>query len=160
MKQLAVNIVVLTMVLAITTLTQGCLSAWSYKCSADEIKRERIFASGNQRAMSLLTAGASEDTAIRAVALDNGGAGIGLDVSNMQALGKHPFRQIGAAILDAGMLYGGYVGVKSLNDSSSNDNDKNAGRDNNDININGSGNNVNVGDQTSNETGGGSGSEQ
>ncbi|MFH0907183.1 MAG: hypothetical protein V1929_00270 [bacterium] len=48
-----------------------------------------------------------EVRAIKATQLD-GGAGIGIDISAVQALTEHPFLQLGAAVVDAGLIYGGY----------------------------------------------------
>jgi len=59
--------------------------------------------------------------AIRAVQVDNG-AGIGVDVSNLAALTEHPWRQLGAAIVDAGLIYGAYMGADALAEAG-NDND-------------------------------------
>lgn len=49
-----------------------------------------------------------EVRAIRATQLAGGGAGIGIDISMIEALTVHPFLQLGAAALDAGVIYGGY----------------------------------------------------
>ena len=45
----------------------GCTSIWSMQCSKDEILRDRVLESGNQRGVRILQAGGSEDTAIRAM---------------------------------------------------------------------------------------------
>ena len=145
MKQ--VLIAVMTVVMAFT-LT-GCTSLWSLQCSKDEILRNRILASGDQDAIKALRSGVREDVCIRAVTLD-GGAGVGVDVSNLDALTEHPWRQLGAAILDAGMTAGAVVGGKALVDSINNSDESNntAGRDIVTVNINGKDNDVDVGDRT------------
>ena len=136
--------------LATMIMWSVCTSIWSYEASKSEIQKERVYASGDKNAIRMIQNGADGDVAIRAVAMDNGGAGIGIDISNWRALSKHPVRQVGAAVLDAGMAYGAYLGVQSLTDSShdNGNSSQSAGRDNNDVTVNGDGNNVHVGDTT------------
>ena len=143
----AMRMLVTIGMLAVAALSSGCMSLWSYEASKNEIKRERVYASGNKKAIGMIEMGGDEDAAIRAIAVD-GGAGIAVDVSNWRALSKHPVRQIVAAILDAGMLYGAYRGVEALNNEDDDDRTSNtAGRDNNTVTINGKGNEVNIGSQ-------------
>jgi len=130
----------------------GCTSLWSLQCSKDEIMRDRVYASGNRVGIRALQNGASEESAIKAVALDNG-AGIGVDVSNWSALSQHPVRQLGAAILDAGMTYGAYLGGKALIDSNNSEpTSQTAGRDIIQVVVDGRNNTVNVGDKTDTTT--------
>jgi uncharacterized protein YceK len=135
----------------LAVLCSGCMSIWSLQCSKDEILRERILASGNRTGIRMVQAGVSEDAAIRAVALE-GGAGIGVDVANLDALSQHPIRQFGAALLDAGTAFGAYLGGRALVNSGNGNNTPNqtAGRDINVITITGKGNNV--GDKTTTAT--------
>ena len=61
------------------------------------------------------------DRAIKAIDLGDGGVGVGIDVTNMEALKERWALQLGAALGDAGMIYGGYLLLdeleKELNDS-------------------------------------------
>jgi len=145
MKRILLASMSVLMMFALT----GCTSLWSLQCSKDEILRNRIMASGDQGAIKALRSGVREDVCIRAVEID-GGAGIGVDVSNLDALTEHPWRQLGAAVLDAGMAAGAYIGGKALIDSANNSDASNqtAGRDVVTVNINGKDNDVDVGDRT------------
>lgn len=139
------------------SMSSGCLSYWSYKSAEDEIRRERVYASGDQNAIKNIRMGVSGENAIRAMRIGDDGVGIGIDVSNWQALTKHPVRQIGAAIVDAAMMYGAYEGVKSLSDSGNDDDKSNySAGDNSTINVN-SGNGGNGGDGGSGGSGGNGG---
>jgi len=151
MKKLG-YIVPVILVLAAMLLQAGCASYMSYESSKAEIIRNRVYASGSQKGIQMLNRGYDEETAIRAIALENGGVGIGVDVGSWQVLSQHPWRQFGAALLDAAMVYGGYRGVEALNDSGSGGDSNTAGRDNNTINVNGNGNDVHVGDETTTST--------
>ena len=148
MKLTKIALFVMALMAMVCTSGCGTLSYMSLQSSKDEIRRERAYATGDQKLIRAVNMTSDAETAIRAVALDDGGVGIGIDVSNLSALKRHPLRQIGAAVVDAGSLWGTYLGVKSLNDSGSHEPDQTAGRDNNSTVINGSGNVVNNGDQT------------
>lgn len=78
------KILIVLAVLVIAAVSSGCASVASYKASADEI------------------------SAIKAAELSGGGAGVGIDVTSLNALTLHPVRQLGAAVLDAGVIYGTY----------------------------------------------------
>jgi hypothetical protein len=67
----------------------------------------------------------------------DGGAGIGIDISNLDALTEQPLLQIGAALLDALLIYGTYEGVRSLDSD-----DGGNGKAGNDVEITGDGNDV------------------
>jgi hypothetical protein len=56
----------------------------------------------------------NDEKAIKAIDR-NGVAGIGIDISNLRALKEQPLTQLGAAIIDAGMGYGLYRAIESLN---------------------------------------------
>lgn len=129
MKQLVKIIVMLSVLVSLT----GCASYLSYEASKNEIKKNRIYASGDEKA-------------IKAFAVD-GGAGVAINVNALDALTEHPIRQLGAAILDAGLVYGAKVLVDKYEEDNSNKDKtvviQNSG-DNNNIN-------VNTGDANSNE---------
>lgn len=149
MKNMKINI----LLIMLTMPLGGCASYLSMKYSEEEVQRSRIYASGDQKAIKALSFGVPAESAIRAVKLDGDGVGIGLDVSNLQALTLHPFRQMGAAILDAGMLYGTYMGVSSMNSGNSGDSTQSSGRDTTTVNVNGDGNTVSTGDKPTVMTG-------
>ena len=130
----------------------GC-SAISYNASKEELLKSRAYASGNKSVIRQIQAGVPAETAIRAVALNDGGVGIGVDLSALSIIAQHPLRQLGAAVLDAGALYGAYSGVQSLNDSSSDNSTATAGRDQNTVSIEGDGNSVNIGNTSTTTTG-------
>ena len=109
--------------LIIMMFTSGCASYMVYKNSEQKVAARKAFARGDQ-------------VAIKAIQLGNDGVGIGIDVSNWEALKEQPLLQLGAAILDAGLVYGGYKGVESLNE-----NDKEKGVN---ITINGDKNNTTI----------------
>lgn len=125
------SIVTLSTIILISLMSSGCMSYMVMENSKKEIKRSR--------------------SAIQAQDLGNGAVGIGFDVGNLEALKEHPWKQLGAAIVDAGLLYGGYVAVKELDDDSGSSSDKS---DNNII-VNGNGNVTTI-VQGNNNTGNGS----
>lgn len=124
------RIVGLVFSVLILTMMSGCLSSMVYNDSKKKIYTRKAILSNNQRA-------------IRAVQLGDGGVGIGIDVSNLEALSEQPWLQLGAAAGDAALIWGTYQGVKSITDNSSHNGDTTSGRDN--VNVNGDGNTVNVG---------------
>jgi len=128
---------VIVLIIAMT-LFSGCASYLSYQSSQEEIARERVIASGNKDAMDAVKMGVPANQALKAVPIP-GGAGIAIDVTNLDALKKHPWRQLGAALLDLGLMYGTYEGVRYLNDESKDDDD-----DKSSIRVTGDGNEVNV----------------
>ena len=141
-------------VVPLLMLSTGCASYLSAAYSADELATNRIMASGNKDAIRALNTGVAPRSAIKAVALDNG-AGIGVDLFSLDTLEIHPWRQLGAALVDAGTLYGSYMGVKSI---SGNNNKQETtainGNGNANVNVTSSGSGttsvtVNTGDQSS-----------
>ena len=120
----------------------GC-SMLSYQDSKREIQMERAY--------KTLTSG--DEAAIKAVKLD-GGAGIGIDITKMEALTKHPVRQLGAAVLDAGLLYGAYLGIEEINSSSSSSDAKSVdvSGDNNTVIFNSGDNNTQTHDESESST--------
>lgn len=85
----------------------------------------------------------NDQAAIKAVQLGDNGVGVGIDVTNLEALKENPLLQLGAALGDAAMIYAGYKGVESLNNDGDDDKgDTTVGRDQ--VTINGNDNHVNV----------------
>ena len=115
----------------------GCVSSLVYDSSKKKVMTRKAILSNNA-------------TAIRAVQLSNGGVGIGIDVSNLEALTEQPLLQAGAAVADAALMWGAYEGVKSITDNSSHSSTTTSGRDN--VNVNGNGNTVNVGNSKTDTT--------
>jgi hypothetical protein len=104
----------------------------------------------SQQKVALRKANAKGDEkAIRALQIGEG-AGVGIDVSNWEALSEQPLLQLGAALLDAAMIYGGYKGVESLNND--NDNDKKGDVNTTTIETRGDNNNTTVVVGTGNTT--------
>ena len=113
----------IVIICTIAIMFSGCASYMVYKNSEQKVAARKAFARGDQ-------------AAIKAIQLGNNGVGIGIDVSNWETLKEQPLLQLGAAILDAGMIYGGYKGVESLNEDSSDHGTT--------ININGDKNNTTI----------------
>lgn len=55
-------------------------------------------------------------SAIQARQLSDGGVGVGVDISNIQALRYRPGRQVTAAVVDAASMYGAYELFNYLSD--------------------------------------------
>jgi len=89
------------LLIAIAFLTSGCISAAVRKDSQKKIAYRRAMASG-------------DEAAIKAVKLGDNGAGIGIDISNLDALTEQPFTQFLAALADAGIIYGLYEGIVAI----------------------------------------------
>ena len=98
--------VVCVSLIAISACSSGCASYMVYNKSQEKVAMRKAMAKGDKKA-------------IRAVQIGDG-VGVGIDVSNWEALSEQPLLQFGAAILDAAMIYGGYKGIDSIN----NGNDK------------------------------------
>jgi hypothetical protein len=92
------------MVVALSFQT-GCLSYMSYKASEKELVGKRIHNIEDAE---------TREAAIKA--FQSGDIkGIGIDISNLEALGTHPFRQTGAAIGDLLLIWGLAEGADSIN---------------------------------------------
>ncbi len=143
------NIMYGILVMGVLFWCSGCASYLSYQASENEIYKERIYASGNTEAIKMVSSGMSPKRAIYAID-DPGTFGLAIDLTSVDVLGYHPWRQLGAAILDACLAYGGYLLVDELgsdgdssnpttnNDSNSRDTTVNVNNaDNTTINING-----------------------
>jgi len=134
----------LLMIIGSSLLFSGCVTSYmSYNSSKKEIQSERIVASGNEDAIRNLQMGVNTDKIISAIQMDRG---IGLKVSIKpgwtEVLSRHGWRQLGAAVVDAGLLYGAYELVDN-----SHDNDNRVSNDNStNVTITGDDNVVNVGD--------------
>jgi len=91
--------------LAVAIFGSGCCSYAVLKDSQKKIAYRRAVAEGN-------------DVAIKAIPMGDG-VGLGIDISNIDALTEQPFMQLGAAILDLLIVYGGYEALN--NDGGSKD---------------------------------------
>jgi len=158
------RIVTACALVAILLLNSGCASYLSYRSSFKEIQRERVYASGDEHAIRMLQRGYSCDDAIRAVKIgEEDGVGVAVDVSVTEALAQHPWRQVGAALLDLATMYGAYEGARALQKSSNKDDDgdditvNTTGDGNSTTVVNGDGNSDNG---SGNNTSSGSGNNQ
>ena len=122
------KVIVMEILIASMIMLSGCCSIGSYNASERELS----------------------NPAIRAFQIESG-AGIGLDLGALDILGQHPWRQTGAALLDAITLYAVYEGIESLNeDNDSNSTSNSTSGDTLDITINGDGDNdIHIGDDNS-----------
>ena len=102
MKKIIMSILLVGLVLT----SSGCASYLSYKSSQRELMGKRVAASGN-------------DAAIKAYA-NGDSVGIGVNVLAIESIKEHPWRQLGAAVLDVGLLYAANEGIKSVNDNKNN----------------------------------------
>lgn len=111
----------------------GCLSYVSATSGKNELIGQRVYASGDQEA-------------IKAYNLGGGGVGLGFDVLATDVIKAHPFRTLGAALLDGGMIYGAYRGVEALSYSKEDNNGRELT-----VTTDGEGNiiNINTGDTAS-----------
>jgi hypothetical protein len=66
------------------------------------------------------------------VPLGADGVGIGIDLSSWDVLAQNPWRQLGAALLDAGTVWAAGAGVNKLSDSGGN---SDSGRNNVRVNV-------------------------
>jgi len=119
-------IIVSIVCIAFTNL--GCASLLVADYSKNEIKQQRC---------------------IKAVALDNGGAGVGVDLLSLDTLSQHPIAQLGAAVADALSIYAAYTITK--NSTQTHTVGVTSGRDT--IVIDGNGNKVSVGNSKTTTTG-------
>lgn len=103
--------IVCVSLMAISACSTGCASYMVYNKSHEKVAMRKAMAKGDEKA-------------IRAVQIGEG-VGVGIDVSNWEALSEQPLLQFGAAVLDAAMIYGGYKGVESLNDDDDDKKDSN-----------------------------------
>jgi hypothetical protein len=93
-------------------IMQGCVSQRVLEGSERRVAMRKAQITNNQPAIKALKLG--EDT-----------VGLGIDVTNLEALKERPFLQIGAALADALIAWGTYEGIKALEEEL-NDDDKKA----------------------------------
>jgi len=124
-KTLIVTLILISMSVSMT----GCVSYLVLENSKKKIAYNRAILR-------------KDDVAIKAFQVGENGIGLGIDVSNLAGLTKQPFLQLGAALLDVGLIYGGYEAAKSFDS-----NDDNSGRN---ITITGDENTVTVGGDENN----------
>jgi hypothetical protein len=99
--------IVCVSLIAISACSSGCASYMVYNKSQEKVAMRKAMAKGDEKA-------------IRAVQVGDG-IGVGIDVSNWEALSEQPLLQLGAALLDAAMIYGGYKGIDSINNGNDKD---------------------------------------
>jgi len=102
MKSVVKSLMIITLVGFMAISVTGCMSGAVLKESRERVAVRQLEARG-------------DDAAIRAWRAGDA-VGIGIDVSNLEALKEQPWRQAGAALLDAAMAYGAYEGIKALDD--------------------------------------------
>ena len=100
------KLIVVTVMLAVLSLQTGCFSYMAMEHGKKQVALRRAVIK-------------NDPVAIKAVQLGDNGVGVGIDITNWEALTENPLLQLGAAVLDAGLVYAGYAGVKSFNDSGS-----------------------------------------
>jgi len=94
------KIMIMSVIASLMLFSNGCASYLSYQASHREITGYRVSTMG-------------DELAIRAFAMGDT-VGIGINVLAYEALSEHPFRQLGAAILDVGAVWALSEGVKEL----------------------------------------------
>ena len=145
MKRLITFIALMVIVINST----GCASYMSYSASQKEIYRSRVYASGDADAVKAMNMGTEPRMAIQAIK-EPGVFGLAINLSALDTIGQHPWRQLGAAAVDAATIYGGYLVYDKYiggDDNSNGGGGNTSGGDN--IVINGDGNIVKTGDTSS-----------
>lgn len=99
--------IVCVSLIAISACSTGCASYMVYNKSQEKVAMRKAMAKGDERAIKAVQVG--------------DGIGVGIDVSNWEALSEQPLLQFGAALLDAAMIYGGYKGIDSINNGNDKD---------------------------------------
>jgi len=99
MKRVIFGFVLASMVF----MSSGCASYSVYKGSEKQIMAQKVYASGDEKAIKAFAMG---DT-----------VGIGIDVLATESLTHRPWMQLGAAVLDAGILWAASEGVDQLEKS-------------------------------------------
>lgn len=113
---------------AVMLFANGCVSHMVMEGSRKQIAMQRAVISG-------------DDAAIKAIRLGDNGAGIGIDISNLDAILERPLLQIGAALTDAALIYAAREIVDAIEEGLEDDSGKEDIVKNN-IQINGDGNDV------------------
>ena len=106
------RLIALTVLLSYVALAGGCCSYMVMEGSKKRVALRKATIAGDQ-------------VAIKAIRLGSDGVGIGIDVTNLEALKERPLLQIGAAILDAGIVYGMYEGLAAIDDDNKDEDDGN-----------------------------------
>jgi len=98
--------------------------------------------------VSLIVSGCFTPIAIKGIREEHKARG-GQEMSILQAIKAEPLEVGGCILLDGLLIYGGYEGLRYLNDQNSNSGSVNStsGRDTIDINVNGDGNDIHIGDE-------------
>jgi len=131
MNRILITIITAALIMMYGT---GCASYLVMEGSKKRVAYKRTVARGDQAAIKAFNTG-------------EGTFGIGLDVSNLDALKEQPLLQLGAAIFDALCIYGGYEGIQKLTEDDKTTNDKG-----NTVTVNGNGNEVNIIDGNGNDS--------
>ena len=119
----------------ILLVNTGCVTSYlSARASQREIATKRIMASQDKNAVDALKMGVEPEVAIKAIRMENG-AGISIDLFSLDTLTENPVRQIGAAVLDAALIYGGYRLVQNMTQSG-NDNKNEVNTSTTTVNVN------------------------
>jgi len=95
-----IKLMIMSVLTSLMLFSNGCASYLSYQASHREIVGNRVASMG-------------DESAIRAFAMGDT-VGIGINVLAYEAITEHPFRQLGAAILDAGAVWAISEGIKEL----------------------------------------------
>ena len=132
MNRILITIITAALIMMYGT---GCASYLVMEGSKKRIDYKRTVARGDQAAIKAFNTG-------------EGTFGIGLDVSNLDALKEQPLLQLGAAIFDALCIYGSYEGIQKLTE----DDKAAADDDGNSVIIDGDKNEVNIIDGNENDS--------
>lgn len=132
MNRTLITIITAALIMMYST---GCASYLVMEGSKKKVAYKRTVARGDQAAIKAFNTG-------------EGTFGIGLDVSNLDALKEQPLLQLGAAFLDAFLIYGSYECVQKLTEDDKTTNDNNG----NSIIVTGNDNEINVIDGNENDS--------
>ena len=98
-----VNIsMMMVLLISISLLATSCCSYMSVASSKEELVKQKVYKSG-------------DDMAIKAMNV-NGSMALGIDIGNWEAIKKHPFRQLGCAIIDLATVYAAERGINKLSE--------------------------------------------
>lgn len=101
------NYIKITILCTILVCLNGCASYMVYKDSERKVITKKAYATEDQ-------------VAIRAVQLGSDGVGVGIELTNWEALKEQPWKQLGAALWDAVCIYLGKKEIDSKNDDNDN----------------------------------------
>lgn len=113
----------------------SCATNMVYEQNVRRVATKKALVAGNEKAVRSLQMGADAEEA-------------GIPVSSGEAIAERPALLGGALLLDGGLLWGGYKGIKAIDDNSSSDEPTTYG--DSAIVIKGDGNTVNVDKPTTN----------